>query len=75
MKKLLVISIILPFAASPAMAADDKDKKQTEQMQTEQKSEKQDSGIVEKAVKLKVIDKVGNDGIVEKGAKLKVLTK
>lgn len=67
-----VLAGVICFAA-PVAAGDDKAKKQTEQSAT--KDEKKDSGIVEKAVKMKAIDAVGNDGIVEKGAKAKVLTK
>ena len=71
MKKVFPLLAALAFIAAPALAADDEKKESTEQSATEEK----DSGVVEKAVKLKAIDKVGNDGIVEKGAKVRVLRK
>jgi hypothetical protein len=71
MKYVLALLAVLAFAATPAVAADDKNQESTEQKATEEK----DSGVVEKAVKLKAIDKVGGDGIVEKGAKVRVLRK
>jgi hypothetical protein len=72
MKKLFLPLAALALVVTPAMAGDDKNKEEsTEQSATEEK----DSGIVEKAIKLKAIDKVGNDGIIEKGAKVKLLTK
>ena len=69
MKYVLTLLAALAFSAAPALAADDKNKESTEQSATEKK----DSGPVEKAIKLKAIDKVGNDGIMEKGAKVKLL--
>jgi len=72
MKMLFPLVAALALVVTPAMAGDEKNKEEsTEQSATEEK----DSGVVEKAVKLKAIDKVGNDGIIEKGAKVKVLTK
>lgn len=71
MKYVLALLAVLAFAATPAVAADDKNQESTEQKATEEK----ESGVVEKAVKLKAIDKVGGDGIVEKGAKVRVLRK
>lgn len=71
MKHVLVLLAIIAFVAAPALAGDDKNKDSTEQSATEEK----DSGVVEKAVKLKAIDKVGKDGVVEKGAKVRVLRK
>jgi hypothetical protein len=71
MKYLFALSAVLAFVAAPALAGGDKNKDSTEQSATEEK----DSGVVEKAVKLKAIDKVGKDGVVEKGAKAKVLRK
>ncbi len=73
MKLIFAVLAVVMFFAEPALAGDDKTKKQSEQPAA--KEEKKDSGIVEKAVKMKAIDAVGNDGIVEKGAKAKVLTK
>ena len=71
MKYVLTLLAALAFVVTPALAGDDKKKESTEQSATEER----DSGVVEKAVKLKAIDKVGNDGIVEKGAKVRVLRK
>ncbi len=71
MKHVLVLLAIIAFVATPTLAGDDKNKDSTEQSATEEK----DSGVVEKAVKLKAIDKVGKDGVVEKGAKVRVLRK
>jgi hypothetical protein len=72
MKQFLALVAALAFFAAPAIAADDKNKEQTEQSAKKAEDTKKDSGIVEKAVKSKAIDAVGNDGIVEKGAKAKV---
>jgi hypothetical protein len=72
--RVLTLSAMLPFAAfavTSASAADDT-KEQTEQSAQKNDDTKKDSGIVEKAVKSKAIDAVGNDGIIEKGAKAKV---
>lgn len=71
MKWFLPIFASLALIAMPAIADDNKDKDQSQQQSA---TEKKDSGVVEKAIKLKAIDKVGDDGIVEKGAKVKVLT-
>jgi hypothetical protein len=71
MKHFPAIFAVLAFFAAPAIAADDT-KEQTEQSAQKTEDTKKDSGVVEKAVKSKAIDAVGNDGIVEKGAKAKV---
>ena len=71
-------ALALVVAPAVAVAEEDTDKTQTEQAAPketgEAKDNEKDSGIVEKGVKMKAIDSVGNDGIVEKGAKAKVLT-
>jgi hypothetical protein len=71
MKQFLALFAVLALYAVPAIAADDT-KEQTEQSAKKTDDTKKDSGIVEKAVKSKAIDAVGNDGIIEKGAKAKV---
>ena len=64
MKLFIAVLTAIIFFAAPVTAGDDKAKKQTEQSAATE--EKKDSGIVEKAVKMKAIDAVGNDGIIER---------
>ncbi len=71
MKHFFAVVTALAFIASPAIAADDA-KEQTGQSANKAEDNKKDSSILEKAVKSKAIDAMGNDGIIEKGAKAKV---
>ena len=71
MKLVLTLLAALAFVVTPAFAGEEKSEESTGQSATEEK----DSGVVEKTIKLKAIDKVGKDGVVEKGAKVRVLRK
>jgi len=70
MKHFFAVFAALAFFASPAIAADDA-KEQTGQSAKKAEDNNKDS-VLEKAVKSKAIDAMGNDSIIEKGAKAKV---